>query len=303
MRIIPLLKQIALYLLRLTPAQQAGRTFDLSRKKLVQLPNFSLYVHPHDFNGQRILRLKSYEPHVTQILTQSLAPGHVVLDIGANLGYFTLLAHALTQPAGRVIAFEPNPQNQQLIYQSILHNNAQDNITLYPYAASDHDSPKLLRFTTVGSNGGVASSLVSSQPHHLIVPAKPVDEILQNEPRINLIKIDIESHEPFAIRGMAKLIKKHHPIILTEFHPWAMKNNHDFPPLDYLNLLTSLNYTLAIIQPSPPYKTVQLTTDEIMGYYHNLSNPTDHLDLIAYPIKSNTKLVPPIPATHQIQPI
>jgi FkbM family methyltransferase len=203
------------------PSQMIGRIFDLRKKRLVKLNGFQLFVMPNDYIGRSIIESKTHEPEVTAVIRRVLKEGDVFLDIGANIGYFTMLASSLVRASGKVIAFEPNPQNLQLIYSSLLESHV-ENVTVYPYAVSDKAT--ILRFVTVGSNGGVITdkSNAAGSPHHLLVPSVVLDEILKNELKIDLIKIDIEAHEPAAIRGLEGLIKKLRPRIITEFFPWAM---------------------------------------------------------------------------------
>ncbi len=212
---------------------------------LVELPKFKIYAMTNDTAiGQPLIIGKTWETHVTNAIVKHLKPGEVFLDIGANIGYFTLLAASIVQDGGKVISFEPNPQNLQLLYSSIVENQFK-NITVYPFAASDF--PQMLGLATGGSNGTVVDVSSSAQKNY-IVQSIIVDELLQHERQINVIKIDIEGHEPFAIRGMDKLIKKHKPIIFTEFHPYNLRYNHNTEPQDYLKQLTEYGYRLSIIQ-------------------------------------------------------
>ena len=279
------LKRLPRFLLGLVrrenPSQMWGRVFDLSKKKLVQLNGFQLFVMPNDYIGGSILKSKTYEPHVTTVIRNVLKKGDVFLDVGANIGYYTLLASSLVKSDGKVIAFEPNPQNLQLIYSSLLESEA-DNVTIYPYAASD--AADMLRFTTGGSNGGVVSKHSKDQKHYLLVPSVVLDEILKDESRIDLIKIDIEAHEPAAIRGMENLIKKLRPKIITEFHPWAMQLNNIAPPVQYLEQLIALDYKLSIIEPSGKCIAVS-GAEEILSYWKSLGNKTAHLDLFAQSVQ------------------
>ena len=194
--------------------------------------------------GQPIIIGKTWETHVTNAIAQHLTPGDVFLDIGANIGYFTLLAASIVQDGGKVISFEPNPESLQLLYSSIVENQFK-NITVYPFAASDFQ--QMLGLATGGSNGHVVDVSFFAQRTY-IVQSIIVDEWLQHEKQINVIKIDIEGHEPFAIRGMDKLIKKHKPIIFTEFHPYNLRSNNKTEPQEYLKQLTEYGYRLSIIQ-------------------------------------------------------
>lgn len=261
--------------------QMWGRVFDLRRKKLVLLSGFGLFVMPDDYIGRSIMDAKIYEPHVTKIIKGFLKEGDVFLDIGANIGYFTMLAATLVGRSGKVIAFEPNPQNLQLIYSSLLENTL-SNVTVYPYAVSDEAA--ILRFTTVGSNGGVVTKDSKDQQHFLLVPSVRLDEVLKDEVKIDLIKMDIEAHEPAAIRGMEQLIKRLKPRIITEFHPWAMQLNNTEPPVDYLKKIIGLGYEISVIAPSGNLLDVS-GAEEILSYWHALGQETANLDLLAQPVQ------------------
>ena len=175
---------------------------------------------------------------------------------------------------------EPNPQNLQLIYASIVEAQA-SNIVVYPYAASDAEA--ILRFTTVGSNGGVVTEHSKDQRHYLLVPAVTLDRTLKDESRIDLVKIDIEAHEPIALRGLAATIERLRPHIITEFHPWAMRLNHPEDPIEYLRQIEALRYELCVIQPSGECKPMA-TPESILEYWAALGRETAHLDLFARPL-------------------
>jgi len=260
-------------------SQMWGRVFNLDQKKLVRLDGFDLYVMPNDYIGFSIMRNKNYEPHVTNLIKNVLGRDDVFLDIGANVGYFTMLASSIVKGSGKVIAFEPNPQNLQLIYSSVQQNCA-ENIDIYPYAVSNTAS--ILRFTTVGSNGGVVTKDSKEQKHFLLVQSVVLDVILKDEAKISLIKIDIEAHEPFALKGMAELIKRHRPKIITEFHPWAMRLNNTGDPSEYLDQIVGLGYKLSIINPTGVLMDVSCSHDVTL-HWESLGVETIHLDLFAQP--------------------
>lgn len=264
----------------LNPSKMVGRIFDLKQKKLVNLPQFNLYVMPNDYIGNHIIQSRSYEPHVTKIIKNILRENHVFLDIGANVGYFTMLASTITKNKGKVIAFEPNPQNLQLIYSSI-QTNQFNNIDIYPFAASDKKT--ILRFLNVGSNACVVGHNASYQKNECFVQSVILDDILKDEPQIDLIKIDIEGHEPFAIKGMTNIIKKYRPNILAEFHPWAMKFYNTGDPIQHLHTFINLGYKISIINPDGELKLTS-TPDEVLTYWKSLNKETIHLDLFAEPV-------------------
>ena len=261
------------------PSQMWGRVFDLTLKQRVELDGFNLFALPNDYIGASIIASKSYEFHVTDVIREELHEGEVFLDLGANLGYFSMLACSIVKAKGKVIAFEPNPQNLQLIYESQLDNKF-TNLKVYPFAVSDQST--ILRFTTVGSNGGVITEHSKDQEHYLLVQSVVIDEILANEQNIDLIKMDIEAHELIALRGMEKLLMRLRPKIITEFHPWAMRLNNLEPPEEFLDKIQSLGYRLSVIKHEGGIEKMN-STAEVIDFWEKLNSETIHLDLYATP--------------------
>ncbi len=271
------------------PSDMWGKVFDLERKKAVDLGDFKLFVMPDDYIGASILSSGVYEHHVTAVLREVLKGGDVFLDLGANLGYFTMLGAKLVGAGGKVIAFEPNAQNVQLLSASILLNGFR-HVQVQPFAVSDQAT--ILKFITVGSNGGVVTPLsgpVNLRDHAreftCLVQSVVLDQVLAHEPRIDVVKMDIEAHEPAALRGMKALIARHRPVILTEFHPSALAGNNPEPPRAYLETLADLGYSLAVIPFDGPLQA-PAGVDGVMAYWEKLSSkdPQIHVDLLARPI-------------------
>jgi FkbM family methyltransferase len=261
------------------PPPIAAQLFDLKKKQQVDLDGFSIFVMPEDYVGWSILTARVYEFHVTKVIRSILHSGDVFLDVGANLGFFSLLASSLVGEEGKVIAVEPNPQNIQLIYDSILVNKFR-NINVLPFAASDASG--FLKLINVGSNGGVVTPKGLGNPHSFLAQSIRLDEWLPIERRLDVVKIDIEAHEPMALRGMVNLIKRHHPRILTEFHPWAMNRSNYEPPEDYLHALECLGYKISLIHADCS-GCEAISPVELMRRWRSLENESNHFDLLAEP--------------------
>jgi FkbM family methyltransferase len=249
------------------------------QRVLVDIQKFKIYAMMSDADvGRTIIQSQSHEPHVEHILKEILHTGDVFLDLGANIGYFSLLAASIVQGSGKVIAFEPNTQNLQLLYASIFENQF-SNITVYPFAAAD--KAQILKLTSFGSNGFIGAPQ-SSQVNAQFLQSVIVDDLLQNEKKINVIKIDIEGYEPLALRGMGKTIERHKPIIVTEFSPWHIKHRTEIAPQDYLRQLCQYGYDLWIIEPSGS-ATSAPSINFVMDFWGNFGNDKQNLDLIARP--------------------
>lgn len=139
-----------------------------------------------------------------------------ILDIGANAGVYSLAARAVNG-ASQLIAFEPVARIRDRLVQNVRLNGFR--IEAEPYAISDKAGMVPIYDSTNEHN--YVASLEASQAGNSIsyeIEAIPLDAYLENRgwPRVALIKLDVERHEPAAIRGMAETIRRFRPSILIE---------------------------------------------------------------------------------------
>lgn len=257
--------------------EKHGRTTYAS----VQTGPFTMWLDtedPHISPG--IMGGQTYEPHVTGALKRELKSGDVFVDIGANMGWFTLTAAGI---ASRVIAIEPNFSNTQLIYRSLLDNGF-DNVEVLPYAVSDR--PAFLELQFVHSNGHV-SAVDEAGGSSTIVEARSLDDLLENIDRLDVIKMDIEGYEPIALRGMAATLARFRPVMLVEFHPVAIRTQAGLEPEALLDALQKLGYRMAVIrhdgQESVPMNTAGIMTEWERINDEMKMNGNMHLDLVGRP--------------------
>ena len=205
----------------------------------------------HDPAVSRPLLLAGdYEPHVTQALLGLLRDDTHLLDIGANLGYFSLLTAAQC-PHGRVFAVEPDPQNFRAFSASIALNAYGERITAVQTAASDEDGTATLsdlgnaanrgaRFTAK-TRAALEARVHGPAPSFTEVPMARLDRLFAGE-RIDVVKLDVEGHEPPALRGAEGLLRACRPAILLEFSPGNIINIAGEPPASPLQFLRGLGY-------------------------------------------------------------
>lgn len=254
------------------------------RPELVELESFKLYARPNDFlSGAEVIQKKQYEPQVTAELRRLLQPGMVFVDLGANIGYFSLLAATLVGPAGKVIAFEPNRANCQLLQQSI-ELNGFSQVQLHPYAVAEKAQTFTLEAPARGSNGRVsefAPEAALRAGRYSVVQAVTLDHFLAEESRIDVIKMDIEGAEPRAFQGMEQLIRRHRPVLLLEFDPFLIEATSRVAPGSFLDALLAQGYDLFILESE---KRKSGTPQSKTALLEAVKRPTQsHLDLVAYP--------------------
>jgi FkbM family methyltransferase len=198
--------------------------------------------------GQAILDTREYEPEVRQAVREHVRPGDVVVDIGANVGCIALLAAAITGPAGRVIAIEPNPDNVQMLYRGILLNGF-EHVDVLPYAASNRRA--VLALTGGTSNTHLVSGRAADAEGYC-VQSIALDETLAWLPRLDFVKIDIEGYEPLALEGFTRSIERWRPTLLAEFNPRCLVDFHRQDPLAYLRQIFALYPRVRAISHAGP---------------------------------------------------
>ncbi len=256
--------------LRYPPRQQAGETL------LTQIDGFRIYSAADDASVGAMVRAGAYEPDVTALFRAFLKPGMSVVDLGANIGFFTLLSATLVAPEGHVFAVEPNPRNVRLLETSRRENGFTNITVLQVAAGAEHG---LLVLNTSYSNGTTSSlpddaaAVLGSQT----VPAVRIDALLPPERRIDLIKIDVEGAEHTALLGCEATIRRHRPLIISEFSPGLMPGISGVQGTDYLDWLMGLGYGLSVISPDGPSPA---DSDAIMRAYE--ASGSDHIDILAF---------------------
>ncbi len=165
-----------------------------------------------------------WESHITGWMHDFLEPGSVMVDVGANIGYFTLLAARRVGPTGRVVAIEAHPRLVQILRRNVAVNGHLETTTVHHMAA--WSGPDRLRMhlrthfaanSSLGSFGGVAD--LADTEETVEVEAKELDSVLADLERIDLIKVDIEGSEVQAFRGLTRTLERH-PLVTIEFE-WA----------------------------------------------------------------------------------
>lgn len=184
----------------------------------VRVGDFTVLVDPMEpCFGAVIARDRTWEPHIAAAIGRLLSPGAVFVDVGANVGVTAFRAARCVGPSGKVIAFEPDPANAALFLRGVAANGF-ENVTLFPLALSD-------RRAVFAMQGGSNGYLVPAAQTDIAIQAIPGDALLGEEPRIDLVKIDIEGHEPAALRGLAKTLARQRPLLLCEFNPRCLRDH------------------------------------------------------------------------------
>lgn len=157
--------------------------------------------------------LGTAEPEVVRFFVEHVKPGDTVLDLGANVGYFTLIAAALTGPTGKVVAYEPIPANLEALRRNVELNRL-ENVEIVAAAVSDREGTAEINVDSGDQN----ASLVSVRDSGLLtVRTTCLADEAARVGRPAVIKSDIEGAEYAAFATAAAALTTH-PAVLCEVH-------------------------------------------------------------------------------------
>ncbi len=187
-----------------------------------------VYARPIDETSQMLFVGGNYDPNEMCFLEDILKPGMVFIDIGSNIGLYTLFASRLIGEEGTVIAVEPS-KRELLRLKANLKLNRCKNVKVISTAISDCSSTGELLIADEehsGHNtfGNFSYPSVFIQGKQMIKKKKLddlIDELSLN--RVNVIKIDVEGHELFVLKGALKTVKRFKPILLIELFDRALE--------------------------------------------------------------------------------
>ncbi len=237
--------------------------------------NHKIYVNTQDLSLTPHILLDGYwEPWLTTVLSGLIREGMTVVDVGANIGYYTLLAASKVGASGNVIAFEASPDIYDILWKNVNVNGLMEQVSLVNKAA--FSETKTLRFGQVKNLQG--SSSVVNFPNALLeryrdevtyinVEAISLDEYFANHATpIDVIKIDAEGSEPYIFKGMSQILKNNpHIIVVFEFSLWHIKSTGIDPTL-MLEELLSYGFNLRVIEHTA--EVVETSIDDLIRRGH-----------------------------------
>lgn len=196
-------------------------------------------LHLDDWIQQNIFFVGDYEKAELQTLNKFLKSDSVFIDIGANFGLFSLCASKLIRDDGKIISFEPFPQNYQSLVQNVKLNNLTQIVTVN--AAIGQEVGKLtMYYDEKEQNLGMASARPLDNGTVVEVDIFTLDSYLELNPvdKIDYIKIDVEGFELAVLNGMKNSLEKFKPNLLIEIFDQEINEQH----VEIHDLLYSIGY-------------------------------------------------------------
>ncbi len=187
-----------------------------------------------------------YEPTETELLQRELKSGETFVDIGANIGYYTLIAARIVGPKGRVFAFEPDPTNFALLQRNV-QENGYTNVTLINKAMSNKAQTLKLYLSKTNRGDHRVYDSKDGRPS-VSIQAVSLDGFFKKlDRKVHFIKMDIQGAEARALDGMKGLLHANRSLkLVTEFSPGSLRLCGS-DPQKYLKTLEKLGFKLSEI--------------------------------------------------------
>ncbi|SIP87211.1 FkbM family methyltransferase [Aquipseudomonas alcaligenes] len=229
--------------------------YRLIQAKALHLPSFAFAIHSADdeFISRDLARDGIWEPFETQVFGRLCTPGANVLDLGANIGWYTAVASQLVGEQGSVIAFEPDAANYRLLTQNVAQLASGANVATFNAAVSDQQG--LLPLYQSDTNKGDHRLFSDSSERATQEVAVTTLDLFFAEhpgPLPDIVKSDTQGSEAKILRGAAGLLDKGwRPVMVLEFWPFGLTRSGD-DPMSFVETLESLGYRLFEVSEHKP---------------------------------------------------
>ena len=204
--------------------------------------NFYMLLNPTEHIQQQLFWYGSYEKELEDLLKKMLRSNDVFIDIGANIGYFSLLV-ANNSPTVKVISFEPVADLFQKMNDNITLNNIKNIMTVNAAVGEVNEEKEL--FVSASDNLGMSSF---KQPENYSGKKEKVEVVTIDDwfktsglSKIDIIKLDIEGSELAGLKGMKEVLLKQKPVLIVEINPETL-SMFNLKPSDIYDYLKQLNF-------------------------------------------------------------
>lgn len=229
-----------------------------------------------------------YESIELDLLERLAAGSRTVIDVGANIGIHACVGAAHLPHDGRLIAFEPIPGNAKILRENIARNGLADRIKVEELAVGEVAGETVIYLAGASINHSLSAGVVANSRASLPVTVTSLDDYLARPgapASVDVLKIDVEGYDGYALRGASGLLAKHQPTLMVEFNPSDLAKA-GFPPADFVEIVFSAYPHVYVIDE--PRRRLSRCTREDLGRYREkprnlnllaVADP-DHLEII-----------------------
>jgi FkbM family methyltransferase len=216
------------------------------RRYMVELDNgLRFWLLSGDQYVSPAMATGNYEEIETAFVRQHVTPGMSVLDVGANLGWFTAHLSLLVGAEGRVDAFEPRSDLLDLLTKTVAENRL-TNVTTHNFALGCQNTRGQVIWSVHDVNPGgthlVSSDFVTADVMAQPVVVKTLDACISH--RVDFIKLDVEGSELLVFQGAERILGKNRPLILVEINPSNLMRTSGVSAPEFGRFVEELHYCL-----------------------------------------------------------
>ena len=259
--------------------------------------NYQLYLRLSDPGLSRDLAIRgTREEQLKFIIDKEVGPGNVILDVGANIGYYSIMLANIVGSNGKIYALEPEPTNYQTLKKNITLNKLENIIEPYQMGASDTNSPRFLyrsKYSNMHSFILPENDIIDikNPKSQVEIEMTNLSDFIHDKQTIDMLRMDIEGYEVEVLLGLQKAIKEKiwtgkilfecHFKKYTETH--SIKNQLEF--LFHNGYKTKYVTSTDELKPRiknlgyKPIKIIQTNDTRFRGIYKNISD-SDTIELI-----------------------
>ena len=222
------------------------------------MPSRFMYVRAEDGGvAHQLIMYREYEPYESKLVREYLKPDMTIYSIGANLGYYTLLASERVGPNGKVYGFEPAPENFELLQRTVSENKL-TNVELFSSAVSAAKGSATLSLSRTNSGDHQLQTVPSR--NHIVVDVTSVDAFVsEGHTPPDAIIMDVQGAEFDVLSGASELLASNRPLILfTEFWHTGLDERHPNGAAEMLTTLVRAGFQISLIDEKG--RTVEKTS-------------------------------------------
>ena len=173
--------------------------------------------------SEELLMFGMHEPLGTNLYLQNLSRGDHVLDIGANIGYFPLVASRAIGPSGRLLGFEPSPDVFEILKRNIQQAGT-TNVEIFPWAIGAKNEIAQFHQSEVPNWGSLIRDDALLPIRSIDVEVKRIDDVVQRFPGFNpsVLRMDVEGGELMVLEGAQEVLREYKPFLFIEVHTFAL---------------------------------------------------------------------------------
>jgi len=212
---------------------------------------YRMWVNLHDGYVSHGVLNSNWECGEVDFMLSCLQPGDAMLDIGANVGVFSVQAAAAVGSEGTVHSFEPSPVINRMLQRTIYENGLMDRCVLHPYGLGDRDTEGRYHRAAHSTNPG--ASFISQDGPEAGAAGEAIQvrrlDSLNFSKRVAFIKMDVEGFEHHIVRGAINLLRDHRPTVMSEFFPRSLRVIGQSSGAEYIAEWERLGYRVQLLEP------------------------------------------------------